>query len=234
MNRTSELSERLRCLADLVIPGEPVADIGTDHGFLPIYCLRKDLVPYAVLSDVREGPLQRARDHMEESCISPERYSIRLGGGLSVLEPGEVKTAVIAGMGGELIARILADSPDVLDSLDRLVLQPRKRSGLLRSWLWENGWRIAEERLAMERGRVCQVFSAEKGSQQPYAYPDIPEFEDPLMAEFLDRELVNIKIIIENLLRSKDPEDANTLEAFQRKAEELEKRRDGLWKNSFS
>lgn len=211
-----------------------MADIGTDHGFLPLYCLQEGLVTRAVLSDVNEGPLKRARETLEGSQIAPERYDLRLGSGLSVLKRGEVTTAVIAGMGGELIASILAEDPAVTDSVKRFVLQPRSRSGQLRSWLWENGWAVRKESFAKERGRLCQILCVEKGVQTPYVYPDIPESEDPLMLEFLDREIVNIRIITENLRRSNDPNDLAAAEAFVRKTATLEKRREELWRNSFS
>ena len=211
-----------------------MADIGTDHGSLPLWCLENEIVPYAVLSDVNEGPLERARQRMESSFVAEDRYDLRLGNGLSVLQPGEVQTIVIAGMGGELIASILEADPDVAQSVERFVFQPRSRAGALRVWLWTHGWRICEEKLARERGRLCQVFAAEKGTQEPYEFPDIPAGNDPLMIEFLDKELVNIKLIYENLLRSNGPDAQKTLQALQRKAKALEQRRDGLWKSRYS
>ena len=231
MNRTPVLSERLKIIADLVIPGEPMADIGTDHGHLPMWCLENGIVPYAVLSDINEGPIEKAKLRIGRSAVAEDCYSLRLGSGLSVLKPGEVTTVVIAGMGGELTSRLLNAEPEVTASVTRFVFQPRSRAGMLREWLWDNGWRIGEERLVRERRRLCQIFAAEKGNQKPYEYADIPECEDPLMIPFLDRELINIRIVIDNLLRSKEPADQNKLEALQRKAAVLEQRRDGLWKN---
>ena len=227
-------AERLKTIAGLVLAGRPMADVGTDHGFLPLYCLQEELVPYAVLSDINEGPLQRAKETMASSGISSQHYDLRLGGGLSVLHPGEAATVVIAGMGGELIASILAENAAVTDSIERFVLQPRSRSGHLRSWLWEHGWQICEESFARERGRLCQILCVEKGRQDPYAYPDIPESEHPLMIEFLNKELVNIRVVTENLCRSKDPFDLQTADRLRRKAETLEKRREELWRKSFS
>ncbi len=232
MNRRPALSERLGVLADLVIPGKPMADIGTDHGLLPYACLSCGRVPFAILSDVNEGPLRKARELMDHSGIGPDRCSLRLGSGLSVLEPGEACTVVIAGMGGELIARLLEDSPAQTFHTERLVLQPRSRSGMLRTWLWKNGWRIREERLARERGRICQILAAEKGFQEPYQYADIPDCTDPLMLEFLDREIVNIRIVIENLRRSKDASQAESIEERKGKMLTLEKRREDLWKSN--
>ena len=232
MSRLPVLSERLKTIADLVIPGKPMADIGTDHGHLPMWCLENGIVPFAVLSDINEGPIEKAKRRIERSSMAEDCYSLRLGSGLSVLQPGEAATVVIAGMGGELTSRLLTAEPEVTGSVERFVFQPRSRAGMLREWLWTNGWKICEERLVQERRRLCQIFSAEKGSQQPYDYPDIPECEDPLMVSFLDRELVNINIVMNNLLQSKEPVDRNKLEALQRKASALEQRRDVLWKNS--
>ena len=232
MNRTPVLSERLKAIADLVIPGRPMADIGTDHGHLPMWCLENGVVPFAILSDINEGPIEKAKLRIERSSMAEDSYSLRLGSGLSVLKPGEAATVVIAGMGGELTSRLLAAVPEVTDSVQRFVFQPRSRAGMLREWLWSNGWRICEERLVRERRRLCQIFAAEKGKQEPYDYPDIPECGDPLMIAFLDREIVNIRIVMDNLLCSKEPADRNKLEALQRKASILEQRREVLWKNS--
>ena len=211
-----------------------MADIGTDHGFLPLSCVQKGIVPFAIAGDVNPGPLEKARENMRLSGIDPALCPLRLGSGLSVLAPGEVSTVVIAGMGGELIADILAKEPEICRSVRRFILQPRTRSGELRTWLWQNGWRIAEEHLVREKRRICQILCIEEGQQEPYRFPEIPESEDPLMMEFLDRELVNIRIIIGNLVRSKDPKDAETVQQQQEKARALEQRRETLWKRNCS
>ena len=208
-----------------------MADIGTDHGFLPLHCLQEGLVSFAVLSDVNEGPLARAAANLQASGISSDRYSLRLGGGLKTLALGEAETVVIAGMGGELIARILEESPEVCCSVRRLILQPRTRSGHLRRWLWENGWEIDEEHLVRENGRLCEVFTARRGSQKPYVYADIPACQGELMAEFLDKELVNINQITENLKLSKTPENLQRISFLEEKAAYLAQRRDELWKD---
>ena len=234
MNKSRALSERLQSVADLLLRDTPMADIGTDHGALPLYCLQADIVPYAVLSDVNEAPLAIARERMEGSFVERERFDLRLGSGLCVLKPGEVQTVVIAGMGGELIASILEQGGETTERTQRFVFQPRSRAGVLRNWLWEHGWRILEERLAFERGRLCQVFAAEKGSQTPYEYADIPQCEDPRMTEFLEREIRTIHKVCANLAKSSDPRDGETLRALQTKAAALCQRREALCKNRNS
>ncbi len=234
MNKEIRLSERLQKLSELVIREEPMADIGTDHGFLPLCCLQRGLVPFAVASDVNEGPLEKAEANRRLYGIDGTQCSLRLGSGLDVLQNGEVSSVVIAGMGGELIASILARDPEKTRSIRRFILQPRTRSGQLRSWLWDNGWSIREEHLAREKRRLCQILCVEQGIQAPYEYPDIPQCEDPLMIEFLDRELVNIRLVIENLARSRDPQDLETARSLQEKARALDKRRETLWKKRNS
>lgn len=197
----NKLTERLQLLADLVLPGKPAADIGTDHGYLGLYLLESGKCPYAVLSDVNEGPLAKAKQNMEESSVDESLYSIRLGGGLATLQPGEAASIVIAGMGGELIASILEEFPEKTASAELLILQPRTRSGELRSWLWSNGYAIKGEYLVRERGRICEVITAARGKQAP-GDPDIPETDSPLLAEFLDGRIGSIKRIIEGLEKS--------------------------------
>ena len=103
-----ELSKRLQAVADLVTAGYRVADIGTDHAYIPIFLLASGKIPGAAAMDVNEGPLERARCHIEENGLT-EKISLRLSDGLAGLRPGEAESVVIAGMGGGLIIRILTE-----------------------------------------------------------------------------------------------------------------------------
>ena len=104
-----ELSKRLQTVAAAVTPGHRIADVGTDHGYVPIYLVKNGLCPSACAMDVNKGPLARAAEHIGQEGLS-DKIATRLSDGLAGLAPDETDTVVIAGMGGELILRIVPDS----------------------------------------------------------------------------------------------------------------------------
>ena len=122
------LSERLTCACSLVTDGLVLADIGTDHAFLPIERCRSGRTPSAIAADVRPGPLSRAEAHVREAQME-DRIECRLSDGFSAIRPGEVQTAVITGMGGLLICDILRRGAETVDSLQELILGPPMRCG---------------------------------------------------------------------------------------------------------
>ena len=140
------LDSRLRLAADFVRSGSRVADIGTDHAHLPTALVSEGRSPFAIASDIREGPVANARHTVEEAGLS-HAVSVRLGDGLKTVHPDEVEDIIIAGMGGETIAAILEDAPWVKNARYRLILQPMTRAEKLRAYLFENGFTIAEERV---------------------------------------------------------------------------------------
>ena len=109
------LSKRLTAVADMITAGNSIADIGTDHGYIPIYMAQKGLTPKALAMDVNAGPLERACDNIKRYCVE-NIVSARLSDGLKKLNPGEAESIIIAGMGGLLTIRILSDCPDVSNS----------------------------------------------------------------------------------------------------------------------
>ena len=158
------LDARLEAVASLAGTCVSVADIGTDHAYLPLALVKRGMVERAIASDRKPGPCEAARRSVD---IAGEghRVEIRLGDGIRVLAPGEVETICIAGMGGAQIARILAAAPRVLAQASRLVLQPMNRAERLREWVYSTGWHIDEEALAEEGGHIYEAFSACKGEQ---------------------------------------------------------------------
>jgi tRNA (adenine22-N1)-methyltransferase len=160
-----KLGKRLATIAALVPPGEPVADIGTDHAFLPVYLVGEGLVPRAVAGEVNPGPFKVAGEALDRLGLA-ERVSLRFGDGLDVLTAGEVVTVVIAGMGGATIVDILAARPEVTGSLRRLVLQPMQAAAVLRRWLATSGWRLVAEALVEEDGRLYEIVAAEPGAAE--------------------------------------------------------------------
>lgn len=158
---TIALPPRLAAVASLVLPGRTVADIGTDHAYLPIALLRSGRAPAAVATDSATGPLAAARRSVAAAGLA-DAVALRRGWGLEPLTPGEAGTIVIAGMGGYLIRDILAARMDLAAGAERLVLQPMRDAPALRRWLWANGWVLCAERLAQEDDRFYAALAVER------------------------------------------------------------------------
>ncbi len=164
------LTPRLMQLANLVTPCKMVADIGTEHAYLPVYLCMNRKAEFAIASDIRKGPLSRAeatvhRYHMEE------RISTRLGNGADPLSAGEADCIIIAGMGGLMIADILKDNLRVFRKAKQILLQPMSSVPELRSLLYESGYTILSETLAKEGQKLYHILSvtAEKEPDSPTA-----------------------------------------------------------------
>lgn len=196
-----KLSSRLAAIASCIDRGETVADIGTDHGFLPIFLYQSGTSPRVVLCDINEGPLQKAKEHIEQLAPSGA-FELRLGDGLSPLKPGECDAAVIAGMGGKLIASILENGWDVVCSMKKLILQPRNAQDKLRKWLIQKGFVIMDELLAEEGRYVSEIIVAgmngnagegRKLSAEPELQfeisPILFDRRDPLLPVFIKQKL---------------------------------------------
>ena len=159
---TRPLDPRLAAAASFVNPGAVVADIGTDHAYLPLFLLENGIARFAVASDINRGPLERAKENAEKAGMT-SRMRFVLTDGLTGLEPERdgVDHILICGMGGELIARILGESAYTRRPGVRLILGPMSSPEELRLWLAENGFRIAEEKLAESAGKRYAVLLAE-------------------------------------------------------------------------
>lgn len=153
------LDKRLSLIASLVRRGSRIADIGTDHAYLPVWLTEQGVSPFAVAADIHEGPVGRAVRTVTDFQMS-DRISVRLGNGLAVLSPEEVDDIIIAGMGGETIASILADAPWTKNNRYRFILQPMTKPELLREYLLKNGFSLLEEHIAAEDRRLYLVICA--------------------------------------------------------------------------
>ena len=166
MNRRLELSPRLRMVADLVPAGAPLADVGTDHAYLPSALVLEGRIPSAVAADLRQGPLRRARATVQLWGLTGQ-VTFRLCDGLTGIQPGEADTVVIAGMGGETIAGILAAAPWTKEPGKTLILQPMSSMPDLRLWLIKHGYQIWEERLAREGKTLYTALLVTGGRMEP-------------------------------------------------------------------
>lgn len=217
---TCVLDKRLQTVAALVRHGSRIVDVGTDHGYLPVYLVNEAICPCAIAADLRPGPLEAARCHVSAAGLAG-RIALRLGDGLEPVIPDEVDDIVIAGMGGETIAGILAAAEWVRDTRLRLILQPMTRAEELRRYLLFHGFIIEEERLVVDGRHLYPVLAATYAAALPpeddfpvYAGAFTPEEGRPyrrMMATHLRRKAAGLRQLV--------PEQAET---YDRLAERLE------------
>ncbi|TAH63081.1 MAG: SAM-dependent methyltransferase [Gottschalkiaceae bacterium] len=157
-----KLSPRLQAIADYVQKGATVADIGTDHGYIPVYLVDNNVSNKIIATDINIGPLENAKSYIEKKSYE-EIIETRLGNGLEPLLPNEVDTVIIAGMGGLLITEILENSQVVTQNINRFILQPMVGSEELRKHLYRNKYKIIDEKLAKEGHKIYEIIVATHG-----------------------------------------------------------------------
>ncbi|OPY58354.1 MAG: tRNA (adenine(22)-N(1))-methyltransferase [Pelotomaculum sp. PtaU1.Bin035] len=199
-----ELAKRLASLATFVPPGSIAADIGTDHAYLPIFLVEKGICPVVIATDIKDGPFRSASCKVKEHNLEG-KVILRQGDGLKALEPLEADVLVLAGMGGNTIREILSASPHILCWTKRLVIQPMADAAGLRFWLAANGWKIADELLIEEDGRIYLIITAEQGLEETAdpihleLGPRLLEKKDPLMKAYLEKIVMKYERVLSGL-----------------------------------
>lgn len=151
-----KLSKRLQAVADFVTPGSRTADIGTDHGFLPIYLIQSGRCPHVIAMDIRKGPLMRAQEHIAAAGLEAV-IRTRLSDGMQELEKGEADSVVIAGMGGQTVLHILEASRRLLPDFEEVILEPQSDTAKVRAYVREHKMYIDKEDLVYEAGKFYPV-----------------------------------------------------------------------------
>ncbi len=160
------LGQRLRQVASFVPMGARLADIGSDHGYLTAWLLQNGRIELAIAGELNREPAERARQTARAAAVAGQ-MQVREGAGLTVLQPGEVDTVVIAGLGGTTIIEILQSNPAVLASVQRLILQPNVGGAQVRHWLADHSWQIVDEALVAENDIIYEIIVAEPGQMLP-------------------------------------------------------------------
>lgn len=198
-----QLQPRLRLLAELVPDGARLVDVGTDHGYLPVWLIQQKRIAEAIASDVGQEPLQHAQRTAQEYDVAGVDF--RLCDGLQDISPEEVDTVVIAGMGGQTIMHILEEAPWTKNG-SLLLLQPMTKPELLRVWLTENGYTIERERLVWDKDYIYPVFLVRGGVREELTlaeeYGGIGLEDDPLFKAHLDQRIHSLTRAIEGLRRA--------------------------------
>lgn len=186
------ISKRLLCCASMVQPGSRVADIGTDHGYLGIYLLQAGAARHVIACDLRKDPLENARRNAKLFGVDGE-MELRLSDGLEKILPDEVDTVVMAGMGGDLIQRILSQCPWRKREGLQFILQPQSAGNVLRRWLCEDGFEIQREEPVQDGHFLYTVMDIRQGEPAPltpgteYASPALLASGSPLVGNYLAR-----------------------------------------------
>ena len=186
------ISKRLLCCASMVQPGSRVADIGTDHGYLGIYLLQSGAARHVIACDLRKDPLENARRNAKLFGVDGE-MELRLSDGLEKILPDEVDTVVMAGMGGDLIQKILSQCPWRKREGLQFILQPQSAGTVLRRWLCEDGCEIRREEPVQDGHFLYTVMDIQQGEPAPltpgteYASPALLASGIPLVGNYLAR-----------------------------------------------
>ena len=197
MGASVQISRRLCAIADLVTEGNRLVDVGCDHGYLPVYLKLQGRIPSAIATDVAEGPLSRAREHIRQYGLD-SYIETRRCDGLADVGRGEGDTLVIAGMGGPLMERILTDGRSVWEDFKEMILQPQSDIPHFRHFLLENGFHITEEEMILEDGKFYPILKVNRQTEeQPELWSVQEEMfgrfllerKHPVLRKYLEREL---------------------------------------------
>lgn len=200
-----ELSKRLKRIAEHVDKCESVADIGTDHGYIPIYLVKEGICKKAIASDINKGPIEKAKVNVAFEGVS-DKVKCLLGPGLNPLKVGEVNGVILAGMGGNLTRDILLADMDKVKKYDFIILQPAQNPEVLREFLYKNDYEIIDEDLIKEEGRFYELFKVKYNeNSEKLVFEDELEYEvspllrekgHPLFKEFIEEKINRCETIL--------------------------------------
>ena len=226
--RELQLQPRLACIASLVPKGACLADVGTDHGYLPVWLLQQGRIRRAIASDINALPLDHARTTAREYGVA-ERMDFRLCPGLAKIRAEECDAIAVAGMGGETILSILKAAPWTHDGAHLLILQPQTKADLLRRWLCGHGYRFLSETLVRDKEQLYVVFRVTAGAGQELSEADaLTGFllrSDPLYGEYLLQHLIKLKRARDGLAVSSLADRDTRIAHLENLIEEIERRK---------
>ncbi|KPU44085.1 tRNA (adenine(22)-N(1))-methyltransferase [Oxobacter pfennigii] len=198
------LSPRLLRIAQMVEKNSYIADIGTDHAYLPICLIKNGICEKAIGTDVRTGPIERAERNVRKYMLD-DKIILRKGDGLKPIGIGEVDCAVISGMGGYLICDIFTEGEEIARSIKSFIIQPIQAPEALREYFYKNGYKILDEALVKENDKIYQVMKAVHGedSVDDTIYYEIGkkliDKKDPLLKEFINMKIDEIHKVKEKV-----------------------------------
>lgn len=223
-----ELSVRLQAVADMVTEGFKVADVGTDHAYIPIYLVEHGKNPSAIAMDINRGPLEKARENISLHKLDG-KIETRLSDGLKQLKANEAESVVIAGMGGGLVIKIMEDGILHKKEIKEWVLQPQSEMSKVRQYLNEQGYFIVEENIVIDEGKFYPMMRVTEGNSEVYTQEELHygkrllEQKHPILKRFLEKELHIKKEILEKLHQTQGGQVAKRIEEIEKEIQELHK-----------
>ena len=221
------IGDRLEAIGKFVPHGCVLADIGTDHAYLPVWLLEQGKIASAIAGDIAEGPCLAAKNTVSMHGMKG-KVEVRLGSGLKVLQAGEADCIAIAGMGASTMIEILeADMPLAVEA-KRLVLQPMAGAASLRKWLIQNGWCIVAEDLVADGRHLYEIMAVERGESETFSDavleigPSLIEAKHPLLAKQFERQINNYKKLLANMGKSEQARASEKYIAWEKLVQELE------------
>lgn len=221
------LDHRLQAVGSFVPKGAVMADIGTDHAYLPVWLLEQGRITSAIAGDIAAGPCQAARNTVATYGMK-DRVQVRQGSGLRVLTPGEVDTVTIAGMGASTIISILEEAPAVVASLKTMVLQPMAAASSLRKWLTSHGWQLIGEDLVEDGKHFYEIICAQQGENTTYSEaqyavgPVLLQEGHRLLPKQLQRQRDNCYKLLQQMEQSEQAKASAKYAQLQALVKELE------------
>ena len=214
-----ELSPRLLKIASLIPKGETLADVGTDHGYIPLYLFQNDIISHAIAMDINPMPLKRAEDNICAAGYA-DKCEFRLSDGLHKLCEGEVGSIVIAGMGGLLMMDIISKGKSVINDETKLFLQPMIAAPELRLFLFENGFTIENEYLVQEENKFYNIICARMGAsayndEDIYIGRNTQKNSPDVFGEYIKYKHRVCSNIIEGIKKGRNPNEAE-LKKYQK------------------
>ncbi|CAI2601309.1 tRNA (adenine(22)-N(1))-methyltransferase [Apilactobacillus kunkeei] len=224
----NKLSQRLKVVADFVPQNSRVADIGSDHAYLPVYLMKQKQIEFGIASEVAKGPLDNAIQEIKAEGLS-DRIDTRLADGLLSVQPEDkIDCVTIAGMGGTLIKNILENGKSHLSGDELLILQPNVGEDRLRTWLMNNQYEISDETILREDGHTYEIIVAKK-TDEPVKYteqeikfgPFLLKQHSDVFVEKWENEIERIEMVIDQMNLAKHDKPVDKINSMKKEIEEI-------------
>lgn len=199
------LSNRLKNVVSQVNTGNLIADIGTDHGYVPIYLIKNSIAKKAIAADISKGSCDKAKTNISLYGLN-DKIDVRCGNGLEIIKDSEIiDTIIISGMGGLLTIDVLKSNEKAVKNANQLILQPQRDIEKVRAYLHSINYKIINEEMLMESGKYYTIINAVKGSDEEYSEIEyyfgkfLLNKKSAVLKKFIDYEYKKINIVLDNI-----------------------------------